>query len=203
MVDPSCVKMFWLNWLLSWCLTQIKQKKIVYKWSIFQSFLVFFTHKEANFQLFVYNFMWQRPQICNYFDVIGCHLGPPLPNQKNTKLNTNGWVPKCPNFKSQLFNLYFRTFNLPNLMLNPQIFNARFITKCSFMATFWVVIIHHKLLISRNFNKNYAKIINNIFVQKLEEKPKFATKVYDYILVTSNNLWLKFLNCVWQVTNDN
>jgi hypothetical protein len=28
-------------------------------------------------------------------------------------------------------------------------------------------------------------------MQTLEEKPKFATGVYDYILVTSDNLWLK------------
>jgi hypothetical protein len=45
----------------------------------------FFYTQKASFQLFVYNFMWQRPQICNYFDVIGCHLGPPLPNQKKTQ----------------------------------------------------------------------------------------------------------------------
>ncbi len=137
----------------------------MYKRSIFQSFLVFFTHKEANFQLFVYNFMWQMFQICNYFDVIGCHLGPPLPNQKNKKLNTNGWVPKCPNFKSQLSHLYFRTFNLPNLMLNPQI------SKCNIYHQMFIhgrpfewSSIHHKFPISRNFNRNYVKITNNMFV---------------------------------------
>jgi hypothetical protein len=48
--------------------------------------------------------------------------------------------------------------------------------------------IRHKLPISRNFNKNYAKIVNNMFVQTLKEKPKFATGVYDYILIASDNL---------------
>jgi hypothetical protein len=142
--------------------------------------------------LFVYNFMWQRLQICNNFDVIGCHLGPPLPNQKNTKLNTNGWVPNGPNFKSQLSNPYFWTFNLPNLMLNPQI------SKCKIYHQMFIhgrlfewSSIHHKLPISRNFNRIYAKTINNMFVQTLEENSKFATGVYDYILVMSDKLRLK------------
>jgi hypothetical protein len=158
----------------------------------FPVILNFFYTQKANFQLLVYNLTWQRPQICNYFDVIGCHLGPPLPNQKNTKLNTNGWVPKCPNFLNQLFNLYFWTCNLPNLMLNPQIFECKIYHQMFIHGRpFECSSIHHKLPISINFNRNYVKIINNMFVQKLEEKPKFATKVYDYVLVTSDNLWLK------------
>jgi hypothetical protein len=30
-----------------------------------------------------------------------------------------------------------------------------------------------------------------MFVQTLKEKPKFATGVYDYILIASDNLWSK------------
>jgi hypothetical protein len=78
------------------------------------------------------------------------------------------------------------------LMLNSQI------SKCKIYHQMFIhgrpfewSSIHHKLSISRNFNGNYAKIINNVFAQILEEKPKFANGVYDYILVTSNKLWLK------------
>jgi hypothetical protein len=74
-------------------------------------------------------------------------------------------------------------------MLNPQI------SKCNIYHQMFIhgrpfewSSIHHKLPILRNFNRIYVKIINNMFMQTLEEKPKFATGVYDYILVTSDNL---------------